>query len=203
MDTSVFNTLNQININGRTEKKGKLTYLSWAWAWAEVCKVYPDANYETDTYDNKPYLYDDVLGYMVSTKVTIGDKTIPMHLPVMDGANKSMKANPYTYSTKYGEKNVEAATMFDINKTIMRCLVKNLAMFGLGLYIYAGEDLPEVPEIPVEMLNQDQQTELKDYILENLFTVEQVTQFFNIKSLDDIPVNQLENTKQTIKGWIQ
>ena len=85
----------------------------------------------------------------------------------------------------------------------MRCLVKNLAMFGLGLYIYAGEDLPEVPEIPVEMLNQDQQTELKDYILENLFTVEQVTQFFNIKSLDDIPVNQLENTKQTIKGWIQ
>ena len=67
-----------------------------------------------------------------------------MWLPVMDGANKAMKRTPYKYQTKYnGEKTVEAATMMDINKTIMRCLVKNLAMFGLGLYIYAGEDLPE------------------------------------------------------------
>jgi hypothetical protein len=66
-----------------------------------------------------------------------------MWLPVMDGANKAMKAEAYTYTTKYGEKDVEPASMFDINKTIMRCLVKNLAMFGLGLYIYAGEDLPE------------------------------------------------------------
>jgi DNA-directed RNA polymerase subunit RPC12/RpoP len=61
----------------------------------------------------------------------------------MDGANKSMKLNAYTYSTRSGEKTVEAISMFDINKTVMRCLVKNLAMFGLGLYIYAGEDLPE------------------------------------------------------------
>jgi hypothetical protein len=61
----------------------------------------------------------------------------------MDGANKAMKSSGYTYTTKYGEKSVEPASMFDVNKTIMRCLVKNLAMFGLGLYIYAGEDLPE------------------------------------------------------------
>jgi hypothetical protein len=63
----------------------------------------------------------------------------------MDGANKSMKKVAYTYQTKYGEKSVEAATTFDINKTIMRCLVKNLAMFGMGIYIYAGEDLPNTP----------------------------------------------------------
>ena len=61
----------------------------------------------------------------------------------MDGANKSMKEVSYTYSTRFGDKTVEAATTFDINKTMMRCLVKNLAMFGLGLYIFAGEDLPE------------------------------------------------------------
>ena len=61
----------------------------------------------------------------------------------MDGKNKSMKKKAYSYSTKYGDKSVEAATTFDINKTMMRCLVKNLAMFGLGIYIYAGEDLPE------------------------------------------------------------
>jgi hypothetical protein len=66
----------------------------------------------------------------------------------MDGANKAMLSTPYTYKTKFGEKTVEAATMFDINKTLMRCLVKNLAMFGLGLYIYAGEDLPEAEPTP-------------------------------------------------------
>jgi hypothetical protein len=71
-----------------------------------------------------------------------------MWLPVMDGANKSMTYQSYTYQTRYGEKVVEAATMFDINKTLMRCLTKNLAMFGLGHYIYAGEDLPET-ETPV------------------------------------------------------
>ena len=66
-----------------------------------------------------------------------------MWLPVMDGANKSMLAQSYAYQTRYGEKTVDAATMFDINKTLMRCLTKNLAMFGLGHYIFAGEDIPE------------------------------------------------------------
>ena len=79
-----------------------------------------------------------------------------MWLPVMDGANKAMKDKPYTYEVKeykngrwtgeYVEKKVEVATMFDINTAIMRCLTKNIAMFGLGLYIYAGEDLPEESE---------------------------------------------------------
>ena len=100
-----------------------------------------------------PYVYDEKTGYMVFTKVEIEGITHEMWLPVMDSANKAMKDKPYTYKVKkYNyqtksyepiEKTVEAATMFDINKTIMRCLTKNLAMFGLGLYIYAGEDLPE------------------------------------------------------------
>ena len=80
---------------------------------------------------------------MVYTSVTAGGLTYEMWLPVMDNANKSMKLQSYTYKTKSGEKTVEAISMFDINKAVMRCLVKNLAMFGLGLYIYAGEDLPE------------------------------------------------------------
>jgi hypothetical protein len=81
---------------------------------------------------------------MVSTTVTVGELTIPMHLPVLDGANKAMKAETYTYATKYKEKECKAASMFDINTAIMRCLTKNLAMFGLGLYIYAGEDIPSI-----------------------------------------------------------
>ena len=142
---STFDVLSAINVNDKVEKKSNLTYLSWAWAWSETKKAFPDAYYEvlSDPDTKKPYFYDENLGYMVMTEVTINGETLPMWLPVMDGANKSMLAQSYTYTTRYGEKSVEAASMFDINKTLMRCLVKNLAMFGLGIYIYAGEDLPE------------------------------------------------------------
>lgn len=156
-----FVKLYEINVNNHTEEKNGLTYLSWAWAWAEIKKVYPDATYTIKKFENSlPYVYDDDTGYMVFTEVTIEGLTHEMWLPVMDGANKAMKSYSYTYQSKKWnnvekkydtvEKTVEAATMFDINKTIMRCLVKNLAMFGLGLYIYAGEDLPQVEEKKID-----------------------------------------------------
>lgn len=171
---SVFETLSSINVNEYTEKKNGLTYLTWSYAWKEFKKVCPDATYEVVKFDGKPYVYDENLGYMCYTTVTVNGLTHEMWLPVMDGANKAMKAVPYTYKVKsYGkevEKTVQAATMFDINKTIMRCLTKNLAMFGLGLYIYAGEDLPEAeqPEKPApypsrqEMLYEIQKKYPKD-----------------------------------------
>lgn len=151
---SVFATLNAINVNENVEKKKTgeknpdgsekfLTYLSWVWAWGQVKQLFPDATYEVRHWGEKPYLNDEQLGIMVETSVTIGGETITMWLPVMDSKNKAMKSVPYTYKTKYGDKIVDAATMFDVNKAIMRCLAKNIAMFGLGLYIYAGEDLPE------------------------------------------------------------
>lgn len=156
---AVFEYLNGLNINGHTEKKkveGKeLTYLSWPWAWAEVKKRYPDAHYTIwKNADGLPYTEDPQTGYMVYTSVTIDGVTHEMWLPVMNGANRAMKRAPYEYTTKFGKKSVEAATMMDINKTIMRCLVKNLAMFGLGLYIYAGEDLPEVEQAEQEEKKQ-------------------------------------------------
>jgi hypothetical protein len=132
---SVFERLSAINVNEHVEKKKDLTYLSWAWAWAVTKRECPDA-----TYKILPTDYDEALGFMCQTEVTIEGETLGMWLPVMDGANRSMRKGEYT--GKYG-KTVDAATTFDINKTIMRCLVKNLAMFGLGIYIYAGEDLPE------------------------------------------------------------
>ena len=144
---NVFENLNGINVNGHKEEKNGLSYLSWVWAWAEVKKAYPDANYTIEKFNGLPYAYDENTGYMVYTTVTIEGITHEMWLPVMDSANKAMKSEQYTYKVKrYGKeetKTVAAATMFDVNKAIMRCLVKNLAMFGLGLYIYAGEDLPE------------------------------------------------------------
>ena len=153
-----FTKLNSLNVNKHTEKKNKLTYLSWAWAWAEIKKVYPASTYRVLKFNGMPYVYDPLTGYMVYTEATIEGLTHEMWLPVMDGANKAMKSEAYTYSVaewvngkKTGgtvDKSVEAATMFNVNKTIMRCLTKNLAMFGLGLYIYAGEDIPEdIPKL--------------------------------------------------------
>ena len=155
-----FEILNALDVNDKTENKSngstELTYLSWAWAWQECKKQFPNATYEIEKFENNlPYVYDEETGYMVFTKVTIEDITHEMWLPVMDGANKAMKSKPYTYKTKYGEKSVEAATMFDINKTIMRCLTKNLAMFGLGIYIYAGEDLPEDAKVKLDNMREE------------------------------------------------
>lgn len=139
-----FQELYSLNVNPYVEKKNDLSYLSWSYAWAEFKKVFPDATYSIIKDENgRCYFGDEDVGYMVYTTVTAGGLTYEMWLPVMDGANKSMKKAAYKYATRYGEKDVEAMSMFDVNKTVMRCLVKNLAMFGLGLYIYAGEDLPQ------------------------------------------------------------
>jgi len=145
-----FTELNSIDVSKWIEKKNGLSYLSWANAWAEFKKRYPDAVYQIYSDEqHRPYVEDADFGLMCYTSVTANGVTHEMWLPVMDGANKAMKRVPYTYkvwdraNNRWQEKQVAAATMFDINKTIMRCLVKNLAMFGLGLYIYAGEDLPE------------------------------------------------------------
>lgn len=118
-------------------------YLSWAWAWSFVRDKYPDASYHVREWDGKPWLYDENLGYMVETCVTIDGETIDMWLPVMDKANYAMRHIPYEVKTKNGPKRVEAATMTDINTATMRCLTKNIAMFGLGLYIYSGEEIPD------------------------------------------------------------
>ena len=147
---SLFETLSAINCNGHTENKNGLTYLSWAWAWGEFRKVCPNATYEVYKDErNNPFIKTSE-GYMVFTKVTPGspwnEGTLEMWLPVMDANNEAMLDHPREVKTKYKTITVNAADMFDINKTIMRCLTKNVAMFGLGFYIYAGEDLPEGEE---------------------------------------------------------
>lgn len=158
-ETTTFEQAYSLDCSKQIEKKQGLSYLSWPFAWREFKRLYPDATYEVVKFDNLPYVVDVTTGIMVYTQVTAGGITHEMWLPVMDAANKAMKLEPYKYNVKdrYGniqEKWVQAATMFDINKTIMRCLVKNLAMFGLGLSIYAGEDIPEditESEAPADM----------------------------------------------------
>lgn len=145
-----FDSLYSVIVNEHTEKRQNLTYLSWVWAVKEVTERYPDMEYRIicDPESNLPYFYDENTGYMVMTEVTIEGHTKMMWLPVMDSNNKAMKKEPYTVKTRYKEITVNPCTMFDVNKAIMRCLTKNFAMFGLGLYIYAGEDLPESEREP-------------------------------------------------------
>lgn len=171
---SVFEILSAINVNDKVEQKNNLTYLSWAWAWGVVKENYPSANYSVDSYEGKPYLFDQDLGYMVSTKVTIEGETIPMHLPVMDNMNKAMKNKAYEVTTRYGTKSVAQASMFDINSAIMRCLTKNLALFGLGHYIYANEDVPQQekkeslkPQIYTLDIGDDNWKKVVQYVSDN------------------------------------
>ncbi len=190
---SVFETLFEINVNDHIEKKKDLTYLSWPYAWAEVKKKYPSATYKIHLFGEKqlPYVFDESTGYMVFTSVTIENLTHTMWLPVMDSANKTMKSTSYTYNTKFKKDIlVEAATMFDVNKTIMRCLVKNLAMFGLGLYIYSGEDLPE---IETEKISIKDANILKDIIRkiddgDKIYTM--ILNRYKVKSFRDLTQKQ-------------
>lgn len=126
---SVFDKLNQINVNGHTEKKNGLTYLSWAWAWAEVKKAFPEATYTVyENPDGWNYFTDGRTAW-VKTGITIEGLEHIEYLPVMDFKNKSIP--------------LDNITSFDVNKAIQRSLTKAAARHGLGLYIYAGEDLPE------------------------------------------------------------
>ena len=126
---SIFATLNKVDVSEKTEKKGNLTYLSWAWAWGEVKKRYPEAKYTIYESKDGCMYHTDGRTCWVKTGVTIGDLEYIEYLPVMDNRNNSIA--------------VDRVTSFDANKAIQRSLTKAIARHGLGLYIYAGEDLPE------------------------------------------------------------
>lgn len=143
-----FETLCKLDVSKHIEKKNGLSYLSWAYAWAEFKKAFPTATYQVLRGENGlPYVYDDKTGYMVFTQITVDGIPHEMWLPVMDSNNFAMKKEPYEVKTKYKTFSVAAATMFDVNKAIMRCFVKNIAVCsGIGLSLYAGEDLPFIDE---------------------------------------------------------
>jgi hypothetical protein len=121
------NDLLKTNVNEHTEKKNGLTYLSWAWAWAEALKADPKATFKVEMQEHGGPLMPIGETFMVWVTVTMFDKPMTCMLPVLDYRNKPI-FNPNS---------------FDVNTSIMRCLVKAIAMHGLGLYIYAGEDIPE------------------------------------------------------------
>ena len=124
-----FNTLNKINVSDKTEMKGNLTYLSWAWAWGEVKKHFPDATYTVYENDKGWNYHTDGKTCWAKTGVTVNGIEHIEYLPVMDNRN-----NPIP---------LERVNSFDVNKAIQRSVTKAISRHGLGLYIYAGEDFPE------------------------------------------------------------
>lgn len=129
---SVFDILNAVDVNDHTEKKNNLTYLSWVWAWAELKKRYPNATYTI--YENEAgwNYHTDGRTCWVKTGVEVNGLEHIEYLPVMNFKNESIP--------------VERVTSYDVNKAIQRSLTKAIARHGLGLYIYAAEDLPDTDQ---------------------------------------------------------
>lgn len=166
---NVWETLSKINCNDKVEKKGKLSYLSWAWAWAEVMKRYPSASYDF----TPPVFFQDG-SCEVWVSVTIEEMTRTMWLPVMDHKNHSI-INPSSRQ---------------ISDSRMRCLTKCLAMFGLAHYIYAGEDIPEMDPLPSEKVAQ-----LAEYCVsggEWTKTGSAMLRAYNIQQLEQLPLAKFD-----------
>ena len=144
--TSDVNSMLTLNVNDHTEKKANLTYLSWAWAWAEALKADPQAHFQVQMWgkEGEEKCYMEINGTcMVWVTVTLFGKPMTCQLPVMDGANKAIPIAGYTATNKFGKEYRVECDAFAVNTAIMRCMTKALSLHGLGLYIYAGEDLPE------------------------------------------------------------
>jgi hypothetical protein len=145
------------NVNDHVEKKNGLSYLSWAWGWAEALKADSSAKYEVQFFDGKPFV--DINGTaMVFVTVTMFGKPMTCQLPVMDYRNKA----------------IPKPDAFAVNTAIMRCMTKALALHGLGLYLYSGEDLPEEGKAVVitptqgamDSIPEDEQNYLRELAME-------------------------------------
>jgi len=185
----------QTNVNGHTEKKNNLTYLSWAWAWAEALKADPAATYKVETFQEhgqngscRTVPYMNINGScMVFVTATLFGKPMTCQLPVMDYKNKA----------------IQEPDAFAVNTAIMRCMTKALSLHGLGLYIYAGEDLPEEGDVPKKGpapiisprggIGDDLDPAIKEFLQEFAASVTELVKTGNaITALEMIDEQQLE-----------
>ena len=185
---SVFKKLNEIDCSSKVDKKGKLTYLSWAWSYAELLKVYPLSTYKV--YENKDewnYFTDGKTSW-VKVSVTVEDIERVEMLPVMDFKNQSVT--------------IQNITSVDVNKAIQRALTKAIARHGLGLYIYAGEDLPEAP--PIEYVSKEQVSELIKLIATAGTTMNALLHKLNwgIVKLEQIQLGSFDSVKKLLEDKI-
>lgn len=176
-EKNYFELLNSINVSDKTEKKNGLTYLSWAWAWGEVKKIFPNANYKIYETETGVNYWNDGRTAWVKTGVSINEIEHIEYLPIMDFRNKSIK--------------VEDITSFDVNKAIQRSLTKAVARHGLGLYIYAGEDLPEEEKKEEPKITKEQIKKLKELEVD----ITSMCKYYKVDKIEDMTE---ENAKEVI-----
>lgn len=190
-----FAQLNQINVSDHVEKKGEFSYLSWPFAVAQLRLADPAATWEVRRFDGLPYLHSET-GYFVEVAVTVQGVTLSQIHPVLDGRNQPI-AEP---------------TAFDINTSVQRCLVKAIALHGLGLYIYAGEDLPDgqapvaapVPPKATPIRQQRTITIGQQRFLERLITEANWTEarflgYFGIAAIVDLPMADFDRAMKGLQ----
>lgn len=186
-----FTELNNINVNGKTEKKGNLTYLSWAWAWGEVKKLHPDATYTIYENNDGWNYHTDGRFCWVKTGVTVNGIEHIEYLPIMDFKNNSIPL-----------ENVKST---DVNKAIQRSLTKAVARHGLGLYIYAGEDLPEgekeeVKDISEEKISAKEAAIMKAMLEKKDVNIDKLCGQYKVASLEDLTSKQYSNILERLNG---
>lgn len=195
-----FATLSQINVSEHIEKKGQFAYLSWPFAVAQLRLAEPTACWEVKRVNDAPYLKTDT-GYYVEVAVTVQGITLSQIHPVLDSKNRPI-----------GEPNA-----FDINTSIQRCLVKAIALHGLGLYIYAGEDMPEVekpaPKVAkptpirsvasgkqsVATISEAQQVAIQTLIKEVGGDATKLLAYFGVEHLSQLPVSEYDRVVKSLQ----
>ena len=186
-----FAHLNQINVSGHIERKGDFAYLSWPYAVAQLRLADPQASWEVRRFDGLPYLKTET-GHFVEVAVTVQGVTLSQIHPVLDAKNRT----------------ILEPTAFDINTSIQRCLVKAIALHGLGLHVYAGEDLPngEEPPKPKATAIAQQRTitpaqlrYLKRLIADAKSSEEHIRDYFNLDKLEDLPMREFDRALQALR----
>ncbi|MEW9595799.1 DUF1071 domain-containing protein [Bacillus toyonensis] len=182
-----FSKLAQIDCTEHVEKKGRFNYLSWAWAVKKLREVDPTATWEVKRFDGVPYLKTDC-GYFVEVEVTVQGLPLSQIHPILNNQNKP----------------ITEPNSFDINTSIQRCLVKAIALHGLGLYIYAGEDLPEVQE-PMVTAQQVGAIKLNIKKLATLRKVDEDTikGHLSIKEVAELTLKQAEDVLKKSTKWVK
>lgn len=185
-ETNYFTELAKINVSEHVEKKGKFSYLSWVFAVNELRKKHEDATWEVKRFDNKPFLQTE-LGYFVEVGVTVNGIELTQIHPVLNNRNQP----------------IEKPSPFEINTSIQRCLVKAIALHGLGLYIYAGEDLPT----EVDLATSEQVGEIKKKSMEfaelRKGTVNDVYKVLGISSLENTSKDHAASSIGKLDAWLE
>ena len=188
---NAFARLNQINVSAHLEKKGEFSYLSWPYAVAQLRLADPSAFWEVRRFDGIPYLKTET-GYFVEVLVTVQGVSLSQIHPVLDSRNRPLFE----------------PTAFDINTSIQRCLVKAIALHGLGLYVYAGEDLPNGEEPPkakvtpissVKTITVGQQRYLQRLLEEAGWDEQRLLDYFGIATVGDLPMSEFDRALAALK----